>query len=467
MKFKTYIIYLAIALASATAITSCSGSKKYSKKAAELAAQGMNTEASDFYLESLYRNPANVDAKIGLKQTGQKRIDKKLEEFYKAYSIKADKQAVYTFLEAEAYQEKCAAFVELTVPSYYSDYYKESLQRYLIEIYEQANDLLDQEKFKEAQVYFDEIVQLDPTYEDANQLKKLSEIEPIYRQGVTYFEMGQWQECYYAMDQILAKEDYKDAIDYKNMAFEKAVITVAVLPFENKAKGGDPVMQQIQANILKSLMNTSNPFIKVIDRTHTDKILQEQELSMTNAMNSESAIETGELLGAKVIISGSLISYSGKGGKLNKYRRQGFQLTKTRHKNPKTGQVYYTEQWTRVFYTEYEGSSSVSSSFQYQAISTETGEILISNVSDATASDHVNYCTYNGSYKNLYAGSYGKTRGADKIHRSSFQVNALRNKFKTSNRTLASVPELQQVVASKITKQIANQFAQNQNKKRP
>ena len=78
MKWTTYITLLALF---ASVLTGCATSKSFAKKGKKLEDAGLVTEAANMYLVSLQKNRGNVDAKIGLKSTGQVVLNSMLQEF--------------------------------------------------------------------------------------------------------------------------------------------------------------------------------------------------------------------------------------------------------------------------------------------------------------------------------------------------------------------------------------------------
>ena len=184
----------------------CTGSKSYSKKALKLQEAGLNDEAASFYLKALQRNQKNVDARIGLKQTGQIQIEKTLTSFYKAYSVTNYKEAVYKYQKALNLQKQYGYFVALEIPPYYIEYYNEMLEVYLSDRYEVANDLLFEENFTDASVIYKEIIKLDPEYKDVKDLSLQSIIEPLYRSGVSSFNGEKYRKCYNIMSSVLLQK---------------------------------------------------------------------------------------------------------------------------------------------------------------------------------------------------------------------------------------------------------------------
>src|SRR6056297_1927093 len=70
-------------------IAAVSGScayKRLSKKASEFEEKGMYTEASELYYQSVLKKSSFIDARLGLKRTGQRVVDSKFSDFTKAYN---------------------------------------------------------------------------------------------------------------------------------------------------------------------------------------------------------------------------------------------------------------------------------------------------------------------------------------------------------------------------------------------
>lgn len=441
----------------------CTGSKSLSRKAAKLEEAGLDKEASGLYFQSLQRNQNNVKARIGLKKTGQKLIDSKLNEFYKAHSVEAYKDAVYSYIDAMDYKKKCAPFVELTVLAYYEDYYKESLDKYLDKRYTKGEELVYEEKYEEADKVFKEIVKLNPEYKDAKEMASLTTVEPLYRKGVEAFESGKYRSSYSFMQKVLkVKPSYKDAIDYKDESLEKGTMTIAVLPFGDQSSVKSNLPGNIQAGIVQSLVKTDDPFLKVIDRKNTDVLLKEQKLSVNGVVSESSTINAGELLGAKVLITGKVLNYEKRGGTVKKQKKQGYTSFKTKKINPKTKETYYVTNYKKTYYNEYEGNVEVYCSFEYQMISAETGEILTSDVINVSKRDAVNYATYNGEKKNLYAGTFKSAFGSmvdgDKVYTSYRDKKQLDSKLNTSKRTLKSKEQLGAEASKDISRKVYSQI---------
>lgn len=455
------IIYYIVISFSILIGAGCTGSKSYSKKARKLQEAGLNDEAAAFYLQALQRNPKNVDAKIGLKQTGQIQIERTLTNFYKAYSVSNYKEAVYKYQEALNYKRRYGYFVSVEIPPYYEAYYDEMLVVYLAERYETAGDLLYEEKFKDANLIYKEILKLDPEYKDVKELSVHSTVEPLYREGIEAFNTEKYRRCYRIMANVLSQKPmYKEAIDYKERALEEGSITIAVLPFKTDMVKIGRYANMVQEDVVNGLIQVNDPFVKVLDRSNDKVLLDEQKTNVAQAEASNSNIKTGELLGANILIKGKLVGYHPAGGKIESFRRQGFESYQVKKVNQETKKTYYETRYKRVYYTEFEGASSVAIDFQYQMVSTETGEVVKSDMVRKERSDYVNYVNYSGNYKKLYPGKFsskGMTFAkGDEVYSSFFEQRKLRGKVRTKKTVLKSHNELSMEVLKIISKNIVD-----------
>jgi TolB-like protein len=86
-------------------------------------------------------------------------------------------------------------------------------------------------------------------------------------------------------------------------------LSVAVLPFENKS-GMAEITSTVQDKMITSLYSLKR--FKIIERSQIDKVLSEQKLGMTGAIDPAKAVKVGKIIGVDAILMGS-ISSSGSG----------------------------------------------------------------------------------------------------------------------------------------------------------
>jgi len=123
---------------------------------------------------------------------------------------------------------------------------------------------------------------------------------------------------------------------------------VAILSFEGDEAAGRAMADYIVANLMeeqRGIRDISGFFVKkegktfiggartnvfdLVERTQLDKIMAEQNLSNSGAINEQQAAQVGKILGLDAIVTGTL-----------SYSSLDEQETNT-YKNPKTGQVRY------------------------------------------------------------------------------------------------------------------------------
>lgn len=84
-----------------------------------------------------------------------------------------------------------------------------------------------------------------------------------------------------------------------------AIHPVAILSFSERgreaAEMGDKVTDLLFANLI------ANPELYLVDRADLKKILEEQELNLSGVVNQSQATKVGQLTGAKIIVTGSVL----------------------------------------------------------------------------------------------------------------------------------------------------------------
>jgi tetratricopeptide (TPR) repeat protein len=414
----------------------CSGSNKLAKKGDQLFEAGMYQEAATYYYNAVLRKRTNVEASIGLKNTGQRVFDDKLTEFTKAKAMGDHKAAVYAYKSATDYRQKLSKVgVELEAPSYMADDFNEAKTEYVESLYQRGKSAIEDNNYKDSQIIFKEIISLKPDYKDVAELNNIAINEPPYLQGKSLMEKQNFRAAYYAFDEVYQIDpNYKQAAKFRAECLDKGKFPVAVSPFEN-ATGQKEIEKRINAFVISDLTSVNNPFLKVIDRTQMETILKEQRLGLSGVMDMETAVEAGNLLGAKVMITGTVLSYSEKTGRMNVNRVNGYEAYQVKRYDKATDKTYYDTRYKAVTYLTHQNKNEVSVSFQYKAISLETGEVLFSDILEKNVSSSVSYATYDGEPDRLFPAA------ANGVETSRSARKNLQNLIR-ANRTLKSTDQL-------------------------
>jgi len=385
------------------ALGGCSGSKSYAKKGAKLDAAGLYAEAADMYLQAAKRNNKNVDAKIGLKKTGQQLLNDELGNFFKLTAMGNNKgDAVASYLKATDYVDRVrAAGVALEIPDHYKTDFEKVKGEYLTELYLEGQDLFAKENFAGAEKIFARIAKLEPNYKDANSLQDVAYLEPLYRQGSADLGAGKYRQAYAQFSKVVRKNSgYKDAAALRDQCVTKGQFVVAVLPFTESGKAA--IAAKVQAHAMTALTETNDPFLKVVDRENLERILEEQRLGLSGIVDESTAVRVGNLIGAQAVLMGNVVEYREIPGKTKQSTKEGFEAYKVATINKETGQKSFVTRYKPVSYTEYLQENKVVLSFSYRLVSLETGEVLVSKVVDNEAADQAYYATYEGDRNSLY-----------------------------------------------------------------
>lgn len=439
-------------------LSGCSASKALSKRGYELEQAGLTHEASDFYYMALQRDPRNVDARIGLNKVGKEVLNKELDEFFKANAAGDHKQAVYAYLDAEEFKDKLNVFINISIPAYHQNLYRESLGAYLANRYVEAEELMYEEKYTQADDIYREIVKLDSGYKDAAELLKLTTVEPMYRQGIQAFEAGKYHEAYLLMKRIIdEKGSYKDAVDYQKRAKERATQTIAVTEIKGSNTAETNFANAVQGKLVSRLVNTNNPFLQVVDRRNTERILKEQRLNMTISAGRDTRVQAGEMLGADLLVTGQLVNLDINEGSIDRYRSPAEQTVRVKRVNPRTRETYMASTTNRVQFDEYYGEKVMRAGVRVQVVSTQTGEVVWSDVIDAKTKDEVHYARFSGNYRSLspVIDTSEGFRAALKQAFSSTARNEFQALFKQKKRSYRSTSDMTNELANEIANSIA------------
>lgn len=434
-------------------------SKRFTKKGQQYEAAGYYEQAADMYYYAVTKKYNNVEAQIGLKTAGQMTLNKKLSDFQKLYNADEIKSAVYSYIEAVAYKDKLKkAGAALNLPTHYNDYYTEVKELYLEQKYQESIVLLSNEEFHRAEVVFSEILKIEPDYQDVATLKRTAHFEPIYRNAKIHLGNEQYRKAYYEFAKILKKEaSYKDAVELKLEALNKAIITIAILEFENKTRYSNQSLI-IKNSIRKKLTDSKSPFIRVIDRDKTNAIKDEQILTLEGKVDPTISAKAGKLLGAKTFLSGTLNSWVVTTSRLKASTKKAYY--KERIVEMVEGQKKVRYVYHKTEYKEYEQSSSVRCNFSYQLLSAESGAIIVSDVFSNTQTHKVHYAVYDGKKDALVPGYWkekNKDSVEDEVKDSYSEKNKLQRLLKSS-KTLKSKEELKKELINKLAANVAKKI---------
>jgi hypothetical protein len=423
---KNWLYLLALIFLLAT--QACQNSKHYTKLAQKQEAAGLNKEASESYYTALWKKRANIDAQIGMKKTGQTVLNAMLSDFSQKSNFGNKREAVYSFISAREYQAKIKGIgVELTIPEFYLGDFDKVKKSFMNDLYEQGTKLLEENKFTDAEVSFNEISRLDPNFKDAGELKDIAYLEPIYQKGVTELDAKHYRAAYNSFIKVEERKlGYKESAELKKNCIDKGRYTIALLPFTNATnmQGSD---NKATAYILNALSQINDPFLQVIDRENLNNILAEQRIQMSGIFSESNAVEIGKISGAKALITGTVLNHTVQNGQIRKVTRNGFESYQVKKVNAE-GKTFYDTEYKPIQFDEYYNFAESNVSIQYKMTSIQTASLIKNDIFTEKKKDEVTYAIYGGNANNLFPAN-GNVVNMNNRDRNSLKdmLNARRN----------------------------------------
>jgi tetratricopeptide (TPR) repeat protein len=445
-------------LALAIIFTGCA-SKRLAKRGLKFEQAGMYEMAADMYYQAVVANPKNVDAVVGLKKNGQRLLDEKSLQVQKAYFSNNDRETVYNYLDAQKYYEKVnATRVSLNLSETSRGYFEEAKARYLGTLFYDARLLLDEEKFRESESKFAEIKRIDPNYEGVDEFMKVSQSEPLYREGINLMQAGFYRKAYSNFNSIITRFGlYKDTKDLRDEALSKAQLTIAIGKIENRTRFTNANLL-VESSINSALSSLQNPFIKVVDIKNTQQFIS-QQLQSTEL---GSDIRVGRMLAAKAILNGTVIRFEMVDGNIQTENKRAYLKEIVTHKDKTSGEEKKEPRYQKVSYTETTRSNSSTISIQYQLSSTETGAVLVSDAINVSRGDQIYYASFKGDSKNLVPGYWehqDKDSPKDRVDDNTSAVRELQQLL-NANKNIKTAEVLKNETLSEISTRVAQKINQ-------
>lgn len=452
---KTLILLFVIVF-----LTACNVSKSLTKKGDKLADAGIHAEAVQYYIQALNRDRSTVEAQIGIRKSGNEVMSDYQSKFFKEYNNYSFHSAVYTYLEMEKFESRLKRFnADVTIPSQTTADFKIAKKKYLEAQFAKANQLMANEQFESAEYIFLEIKKIEPNYkgQDLEKLMEISKLEPPYRAGNKYLDLNKNRAAYFSFEKVTEiNVNYKDSKFKLEEALDLAKYPIAILKFKNYTYDRGAA-EKVSANMVNTLLGNKGPFLKILDRTNMDKVLNEQYLSMNGWVEGNGAVKTGALLGAKAVLSGKLLSVNKVQKAPQVKREKAYRKRTVKVYNPETKKNDIRYEYDKVYYNNYKGYNEVVVSFQYILVSSESGEILLTGIEKGVIRSQVDYNAYTGNYKQLIPGNWNvkfQDSPSDKMYNTRRQIKAFQIGFE-SEQNITPVSILKEDAFRKVGNTIA------------
>ncbi len=322
---------------------------------------------------------------------------------------------------------------------------KERMNDALNERYKQGVLLLAHEQFDEAASALGDVYRENPDFRDVNTLFTEARNEPVYRKAVEMLNAGKCRSAYYACEQIIGDAgSYKDVDKIHEQALACAQYPVAV---QTPALRKNSTRAKDFLSLLNSrLLKLNNPFLKIYMLSSVDSRIDQSMRQAAGSVNKAALKSLYDQHKIKAVLSLDFSRFDAKSGKEQRTQKTGFERVVMKSTTGET--TFYDKQ---VKYSEISKENTVNAVVTYKLISTETGEILLSDRVAAGKSDEIKYVSYSGNPVNLYPavnhnGTYSLNDGGYK---------KLQRLLKASHE-ITPVNELVNATFKEITQRIAD-----------
>jgi len=300
--------------------------------------------------------------------------------------------------EADQLYSELAVFVDknkaldIKEPFGLKEFILQSKQSYCESLYKQAESDVLAFNYDSAKEKLNTIRSFFRNFPNLKYLENLCELYPNYYLASKSMEEGRLRDAFKALKKIEALDpSFKDSKQLLENCLKMGRITLAYVSVD-KASVSNDVEMEMGAFVVQSLLENKDPFLVMLDRDYTARLLEEQKLGMSGLYDEKSLIQAGKLIGAKYILLGEIIEYTAD-QKLNDYGlKKGF-LGKTIGDS----KVKY-RQWNKKF--------SLQIKYRISMVDAETGETLFNSVYPLSKVSEIDWAEYSGDYKMVYPGNW-------------------------------------------------------------
>ncbi|MBE9576035.1 hypothetical protein IM755_04870 [Flavobacterium aquaticum] len=303
---------------------------------------------------------------------------------------------------------------------------KNKLQQALNERYKEGSYYLMQENFKEAELAFEQVKNINSNYLDVKNLHREAYSEPIYRKAIKDLKKGKCRTAYLGLDDIIQRFDsYKNADELKSDALVCAEYPIIVESYRGRNSSG--FESNIQNAVIEDILASKNPFVKIIKGSNdiSSPYYNISETSKNNTQLKRYIDNFYVRTNAKAVLTIHINQYQLQDEPVRSYDVNGLEVKKLKARNGADSLVE-----KMVVYKEYEKRSTLQSSITYRLVDIASGKILMQKTIQKNEEQELRYARNSGSsYKMIYP-----TRmTADRIMRDDSNYKNLQTLFQTSD----------------------------------
>lgn len=420
-------------------------SKKYSRIGLKYEQTEMYGLAVDNYITSLQnKDKGNDAARIGLMRSAKRYSDELEQRIDKAYSSLNDNEVVSNYLALQKLSNKADLFqVDIPISPKAQGQFEESKTRHLRVQYAKAQELLDTDRFSEAETYLYEVLQIDKNYERTAELYNFARCEPVYRDAKQMYQSKLYRSAYFILEKLLQINPlYKDAAAMHKESLQYAILTIAIQPPANYRNY--PFLASYIEESTKSLFVTkANPLLKIVSPDYTQQMLNERRLALTNNLPFDASL----VIPVRVYLAGNIISSNYSTSKVQTVTKQAYLRTEDKNKRI---------QFKKINYSENSQSAKATIEYKYELLRVENSIVIGFNNVNKTYTDNINYAVSNYDFQDLYPFDVRKGL-SDTIYLDTNRANSFRRIFQARN-TLVDKSEFEKDFAKIVSEDVYNKM---------
>jgi hypothetical protein len=378
--FHIFIFFLCFLL------QTCTGSRKYFKAAEKLELQGLVKEAAEYYLEALQRKASSVEARIKLKEVGQKYVSSLSSDFFRNFNTQQIEASLETFEKLKEFTSRTKALnLQLDYPLSYQEDYEKAVEIHCSRNYSQAYLLVNQKKYFEALPYISKVEKYNPSYKNTRQLEIIATCEPLYQSAINNLETKNYAAALGLLSNIKVKSDnYKDTKDLFELASEQQSRTFIL--FEPKPAAGEnekEIQQYLYDNFSESAQRNFTS-VKIINNTPFQNAPGTTDLNNSTNLDLIQAIR--KATGADYFYVFDILNRREVNSGVAKTPSRGFEEVVTR-----INDTTVTTEYKPFDYFVVKASRTYSYDYKYKLINAYTNQIVSSQTQSVKATDAVEY----------------------------------------------------------------------------
>jgi tetratricopeptide (TPR) repeat protein len=342
----------------------CSPSRKLMKEAETLENGGLSGEALNRYSQ-VYSEYRHTDALVGMKRVAQKVFDGKLQNAQMQTMAGNYDDALAAYDDAIAFRSTYA-HLELKSVRAPEEMRRDCRNLYIDALYQTAEDYVKNEDYDAAHILIQKIFRLDRNNKKAEYLDAMCEILPNYKAGIKAEEKELWREAYIYFNEVVRVDPgFSDATKRREEALKKGTFSLVYKITDNRFVENRHE-NALAAHIKGVLLKSDNPFIELLEREDLEVILQEQQETMSPQFEDGTGANAGKLKRASFVLSGELVNVT--------YDDTPEQISKC-----DCGAVYriYSD---KVDCYAYSSSATINATFKFKLMDAETGKLYQSEV---------------------------------------------------------------------------------------